>query len=125
MITGPKTSQILAKFSASGLGTFLQFAQHLVRHGLANGRDLRIMLQHFARKIERHVFRIDDAAHETQVWRQQLRVIGNVNPLHIKLLPASTFGIIEVEGPFRGHIEQNRIFVAPLGPVMDGQRRVL
>ena len=67
---------------------------------------------------------IDDAAHEAQIGRQDFDIVGDIDAFHIELLAAMALRIIEIEGPFTRHIEQHGVFVPPLGPVMDGDRRV-
>ena len=106
------------------LGRFLQLTDDLVGDRLADRRHLRIVLQHFARQVQGHVLAIDDATHEAQISGENLDIIGDIDALHIELLAAAAFGIVEIEGPLARHIEQHGIFMPALGAVVDGDRRI-
>ena len=65
------------------LGEFFEQSQGLLHDLLLDEARGRILLQHFARDIERQVFAIDDAAHEAQPFGQDLlRVIHDEHALH-------------------------------------------
>ena len=73
---------------AVGFEQFLQFAEHLGRHGLFDLGEVRILLQDFTRHVQRQVVGIHHAAHEAQVIREQLlALVGDEHPLHIELQP--------------------------------------
>src|SRR6202022_451451 len=54
-----------------------QFTDHAAGHGLADLRELRIVLQHLPGNIERQILAVDDAADEAEITRQQIGIIGN------------------------------------------------
>src|SRR5438067_1433786 len=66
-------------------GKIFQFLDDAGGQGLANLGDLRIVLQHLARNIERHILAVDNAAHETQVAWQEFRSIRNEDTAYIEL----------------------------------------
>ena len=66
-------------------GEAFELSNNTARQRLAHLHDLRIVLQHFARNVERQVLAVDHAAHEAQVRGKQFRAIGDIDTPHIKL----------------------------------------
>ena len=75
-----------------------QFRDHAAGERLAHLHDLRIVLQHLARDIERQILAVDDAAHEAQIGGQQLRIIGDEDAPYVKLDMAFAPLIEQIEG---------------------------
>ena len=123
--TRPNASQILAKVSGSLAARFSSSADDAAGQRLADLRHLRIVLQHLARDVERHVLAVDDAAHEAQIGRQQLGVVGDVDAPHIELHVALARRVEQVERLARRHEQQHRVGLAPLGLVVQRHRRLV
>ena len=99
-----------------------QLAQDATGQRLADLRHLRIVLQHLARDVERQVLAVDHAAHETQIGRRQVGVVGDVDAAHIELHAALAGRIEHVERPARGSKQQHRVGDPALGAVMQRHR---
>ncbi len=111
-----------------GLGILLaqrlQLADHAGRHGLPDLRELRIVLQHLPGEVQRQILGIDDAADETQIGRQQVRIVGDEDAPHIEGRVALAVRLEQVERLLRFRREQqHRVGVATLGTVMQRHRR--
>jgi hypothetical protein len=59
---------------------------------------LRVVLQHLARDVERQIFRVDHAADEAQIGRQQVGVVGNEDAAHIEFDLALAVRLEQVNG---------------------------
>src|SRR5262249_49407581 len=79
------------------LGEILEKAQDALGGCGANLRDVRRMLQLLARDIERQVARIDDAADESEMRRQELfSRVTNEHPADVQLQPVTMLAVPEV-----------------------------
>jgi hypothetical protein len=123
-MTGPKASQTFSKRSRSSSAS-LSRSEDARRHALADRLEHRVFLQHLAREVERQVLRIDHAAHEAEPRRQDLRLVGDEHAADVELHPAAAIRVEQVERLHRRDEEQHRIFVAALGAVVDGERRLV
>ncbi len=90
-------------------GQGFQLAQDAAGQRLAHLRDLRIVLQHLARDVQRQILAVDDTAHEAQIGGQKVGVVGDVDAPDIELDAALAGGIEEVERPRRGSEQQHRV----------------
>ena len=112
-----------------GLGVLvrraLELADDAAVTGLADLRHLRIVLQHLARDVERQILAVDDAAHEAQLGRQQLGIVGDVDAPHVELHAALAVGIEQVERRRRRHEQQHRVGLPALDPVVERHRRLV
>ena len=69
-----------------------------------------VLLQDFARNIKREVFRVDDAAHEAKILRQQLLgIVHDEDALHVKLDAAFVVGLVEVQRGLGRDIEERGV----------------
>ena len=75
--TRPNSFQKVAYFSFWLLRQIFEQAEHPLHGRRANLRHVGRLLQDFARHVERQIARVDDAADEAQVGRQQL--LGRVH----------------------------------------------
>ena len=55
--------------------------------------------------------------------RQKLRILGDEHAPHVELDAALALGVEQVERRARRHEQQHGIGLAPLGPVVERQRR--
>lgn len=110
-----------------GLGIFgggrLQFADDAGGEAAADLHHLRVVLQHLARQVERQVLAVDDTAHEAQIGRQQIGIVGDVDAADIKLHPPLAAGIGEVERRARRNEEQDGVGLPAFHLVVQRQRR--
>src|SRR6185295_5261635 len=67
------------------LAEAFQLRYHAAGDGLADLGELRIVLQHLARDIERQILAVDHAADEAQIGRQDIGVVGNEDTADIEL----------------------------------------
>jgi hypothetical protein len=107
------------------LGEGFELGEDPARERLADLRHLRIVLQHLARDVERQVLAVHHAAHEAQIGRQELGVVGDVDAAHIELHAALARRIEEIERPGRGGEQQHRIGQPALGLVMQRHGRLV
>ena len=107
------------------VGNPLQFGQDAAGHALSDRGKQRALLNFFTRYIERQIGTIDKAAHEAQIARQDVRIIGDEHALDVKLDAALAIGIEQVERPRAGNEQQRRVILPTLGAVMDGRRRLV
>ena len=91
----------------------------------ADRGEQRAFLNFLARDIERQIGAVDEAAHEAQIARQDVGVVGDEDALDVKLDAALAVGIEQIERPRAGHEEQRGVVVPALGVEMDGQRRLV
>ena len=105
-------------------GHFRQHVQHSARQRRAHRGEVRVLLQQFARHVEGQVRRVDDAAHEPQVQRQELLgVVHDEDALHVKLEPARRVAVPEVERRRARDVQQARVVALALDTVVaPGQR---
>src|SRR5258708_2981483 len=82
-------------------GELLQFADHPAGYRFADLHQLRIVLQHLARDVERQVFAVDHAADEAQIGRQQIGIVGDEHAPHIELHLALARRLEQVERFYR------------------------
>ena len=95
--TVPKFSQTFAYLLGFVFRQLFELAQYAAGNALLDGREQRTFLDHLARHVKRQVGRIDDAAHEAQIARQNLGLVGDEDPLDVELYAPSTFRIEEIE----------------------------
>jgi hypothetical protein len=87
--TSPKSFQNVAYFSGSSLASFASKSSARARERAAHRLDVGILLQQLARHVERQVVRVDHAAYEAQVKRQELLgVVHDEHAPHVELQPA-------------------------------------
>ena len=84
-----------------------------------------LFLDHLARDVERQVGGIDQPAHEAQIARQDLGVVGDEDALDVELDAALAVGSNRSNGREPGTKASTVIFVPALGAVVDGQRRLV
>ena len=106
-------------------GGAFQLAEHAADETAANLYHLRIVLQHFARDVERQVLAVDDAAHEAQVRRQQVGIVGDVDTADIEFHPALASGVGQIERRRRRHEQQDGIGLTALDLVVQGEDRLV
>src|SRR3546814_19405608 len=82
------------------LGQLVQFGQDAVGDALLDGGEDRAFLNHLPRDVERQVVAVDQPAHEAQVARQYLRLVGDEDAADIEL---HTHGPVRVEQAERTH----------------------
>ena len=84
------------------------------------------MLQNFAAHVERQIFAVDDAAHETEVCRKQFAVVvGDKHALDVELYAAFVIGLIHIEGRGFRNVKERRIFLRTFGVRVDVHERIL
>ncbi len=109
-----------------GLGLLGRRAFHLADHAgrkaIADLHDLRVVLQHLARQVERQVLAVDHAAHEPQIGRQEVGIVGDVDAPHIELHPPLAAGIGQIEGRRGRHEQQHGVGLPALDLVVQGER---
>ena len=110
----------LAYLSGIGLGEVGELPEDLLDAGLPDARHDPVLLEDLAAHVERQVLRVDDAADEAQVHRQELfLVVGYEDPLDVELDTRAVVRAEEVEGGLGGDIEEGRILDRALGLGMD------
>ena len=78
--------------------------------------DLPILLQHFARNVERHILCVDDPLDEAQVHRHELVAVGHdEDALDIQLHPDLGILVEQVERGVRRDEQQGLVFEGALG----------
>ena len=87
-------------------------------------REDGALLDHLARDVERQIARIDEPAHEAQIARQDLRLVGDEDALNVELDAAFAVGIEQVERAEPG-INASAVYLAALRPEMNGERRLV
>ena len=107
------------------LGKLLQLADDAAGHGFADLHELRIVLQHFARNVQRQILAVDHAADEAQIGRQKIGVIGDEHAPNIKLYLTLARRLEQVEWFGRGRKQQHRVGVASFRPIMQRHRRLV
>ena len=107
-------------------GELLQQAEHPLRAAGADRVDVAAVLQDLARHVERQVGRVDHAAHEAQVGRQEvLGVVHDEDAPHVELEAVALLPVPEVERRLRREVEELRVLLAALDPVVrPGERRL-
>ena len=108
----------------------LRLATELVEDPLdqpgAHFRQPRVVLEGLAADVERQVLRVDDAAQEAQVGRQQpLAVVGDEHPADVELHLRLALRIEQVEGRGRGDEQQAGVGDDALDGVVHHQPRVV
>ena len=99
--------------------------EHAARHALSDRGKQRTFLDFLARHIERQIGAVDQTAHETQIARQYLGIVGDEDALDVELDAAGAVGIEQVERPRAGNEQQRRVVLPSLGAEMNGQRRLV
>ena len=86
----------------------------------------RRFLQDLARHVERQVGRIDHAAHEAQIGRQQLLgVVHDEHAPHVELDPVARLAVPQVERRMRRNVEELRVLLPALDARVRPRERVL
>jgi hypothetical protein len=119
-----KPAYLALSASLAAVGQLLQHRQHLLRAALADRLDVAAFLQQFPGDVERQVGRVDHAAHEAQIGRQQLlRVVHDEDALHVELDARLLVAVPQIEGRLGRDVEQLRVLAATFHPVVRvGQR---
>ena len=107
------------------LAEAFQLRDHAAGDGFSDLRELRIVLQHLAGNIERQILAVDHAAHEAQVCRQQLGVVGDEDAADIELDLALARLVEQVERLCRRRKQQHGIGLPPLGAIMQRHRGIV
>ncbi len=81
----PQLAQIRKAVATRVVGELLQLRDDAASHRLPDLRELRIVLQHLARDVQRQVLAVDDAADEAQIGRQEVGVVGDEDAADIEL----------------------------------------
>jgi hypothetical protein len=102
-----------------------KLGEHAAGHALSDRGEERAFLDLLARDIERQIGAVDEAAHETQIARQDLGFVGDEDALDVELDAALAVGIEQVERPRAGNEQQRRVILPPLGAEMDGGGRLI
>ena len=76
-----------------------EIAENPAGHALPYRGEERAFLDLFARHVERQVGGIDQPAHEAQIARQNLGLVGDEDALDVQLDAALAIGIEQVERP--------------------------
>src|SRR4029077_5492031 len=79
----------------------------------------------FAGHVERQVGAVDDTAHEAQVARQNIGIIGDEDALDVKLYAAFAVRIKQIERPRARNEQQRGVILPALGAVMNGGGRLV
>ena len=87
--------------------------------------ELRIVLQHLARDVERQILAVDHAADEAQIGRQQVGVVGDEDAADVELDLALARRVEQVERLGRRREQQHRVGLPALGAVMQRHRRLV
>ena len=103
----------------------LQLSQHAARRAFADRRQQRAFLNFLAGDIERQIGAVDEAAHEAQIARQNVGIVGNENPFDVELDAAFAIRIEQVERSRAGHEEQAGVVVPAFGVEVDRQCRLV
>src|SRR2546425_1442535 len=108
------------------LGEVFEQAEDALGAAGADRLDVAALLQDLARDVERQVVRVDHAAHEAQVRRQQLLgVVHDEDAPHVELEAPALVPVPQVEGRARGNVEQLHVLLPALDAVVRvGERRV-
>ena len=78
----------------------------------ANRLDVFRFLEYFARYVQRQVAGVDDAAHKTQIGRQQLLgIVHDEHAAHVELDAVTGIAVIHVEWRMCRDIKQLRVFL--------------
>ena len=87
-------------------------------------RQNAVLLQNLTAYIQRQIFRVDNTAYKSQIWRQQLFVIiGNEDTLDIKLDPRLVVGTVKIHRCGSWNVKECRKLRCPLDLVVNvGQR---
>mmetsp|Transcript_858 Transcript_858/g.2667 ORF Transcript_858/g.2667 Transcript_858/m.2667 type:complete len:639 (-) Transcript_858:40-1956(-) len=119
----------LVAFALLRVGERLDHREHLARHLLADHLEDLVLLQHLAAHVERQRVRIDDAAHEGKVAREQLvKLVGDHDAPHVQLDVFDLFVVVLVQVVWRllGDEEDRLELDLALGvEVGVGERRVV
>ncbi len=112
-----------------GLGVLLphlvEDVEDLLGQSLADQGDEAVLLQHLARDVELEVRRVDDAADEAEILRQQvLALLHDLDALDVELQPRLRGDVIEVVRRGRRDEEQGLVLDPPLGLVLDRLQRL-
>ena len=100
--------------------------EHLARAAAADRLDVLRFLQDLARDVERQVVRVDDAAHEAQVRRQQLLgVVHDEHAPHVELDAVARVAVPQVERRARRDVEQVRELLPALDARVRPRERIL
>ncbi len=102
-----------------------QFTDHAAGHGLADLRELRIVLQHLPGNIERQILAVDHAADEPEITRQQIGIIGNEYAADVELHVALAGRLEQIERFGRWRKQQHGVGLAPFGAIMQGHRGIV
>ncbi len=110
------------------LGQLLDQVEHALDAGRLDAFQLPVLLQDLATDVERQIIRVDHAAHETQVVRQQLfSSVHDEDALDVEL---ESFALIatahrQVERRLRGDVQQRGEALAALDAVVRPGQRVV
>ena len=78
-----------------------------------------ILLQEFARYVQRQVGRINDAFDEAQIQGQELlRIVHDKDALYVELQASWRFAVPKIERSRRRNIKKARVLALSLYPVM-------
>ena len=103
-----------------------QGVEDAARQSVANGAGAFVLLQDFARDVERQVAAIHHAAHEPQVQGQELvGLVHDEHALDVELDPTRRLPIPQVVGRALRHVHQARVLELPLNAVVAPDQRIL
>ena len=117
----PYLAEILCIFLAQAF----EFADHAAGHGFAYLGELRIILQHLARKIEGKILAVDHAANETEIGGQQIGIVGNEDAPNIEFDVTLARRLKQIERLGRGRKQQNRIGLPAFGAIVQRHGRIV
>src|ERR1700722_17572107 len=118
LITGPKASQIFAKFSgclsASVSNSPMMRPVTAFRICVSCGLFCNISRE----RLSGRSLAVDDAADEAQVSRQQVRIVGDEHPPHVKLHLRFSRRVEQIEGLGGRRKQEDGVGISPLGAVV-------
>ena len=121
----PNSPQNFAYF-VRVLGEALEHVEDAARQRRAHRADRLVLLQQLARDVERELARVDDAANEAQVQRQELRrLIRDEHALHVQLDALRRLAVPEIERRRRRHVQQARVLALAFDAVVAPDQRLV
>src|SRR5580704_4157298 len=101
----------------------LQLRQHPSGHTFADRSQKRTFLNLLAGNVERQISTVHQTAHEAEIPRQDIRLVGDENAFDVELDAAFAILIEQVERPRTWNEQQCRVVLPPLRAIMDRSGR--
>ena len=96
-----------------------QHVEYTLCQGAAHGRQLRVLLQQFARHVQWQVSGINDAFDEAEIQGQELLgIVHDEDALYIEFQATRCLAVPEIEWRGRRNVEQARVFALALDTIV-------